>query len=59
MGTTVTAPVDDKKMWRKLMFLSHPDTGGDCEMFVWVRNLQEHVCSQSSSTDEVEQKYYT
>jgi len=34
-------------MWRRLLRHVHPDTGGDAELFVWVRNLQEHVAGDS------------
>jgi hypothetical protein len=40
---TVTAPPTDRGMWRKLLRCVHPDAGGDDALFVWVRNLQEHV----------------
>jgi hypothetical protein len=30
-------------MWRRLLAATHPDKGGDSCLFVWVRNLQEHV----------------
>src|SRR5215204_1345975 len=30
-------------MWRRLIRLVHPDVGGDHDLFIWVRNLQEHV----------------
>lgn len=30
-------------MWRRLLRLAHPDTGGDGDLFVWCRHLQEYV----------------
>jgi hypothetical protein len=30
-------------MWRKLLRLTHPDAGGDHDLFVWARELQERV----------------
>jgi hypothetical protein len=30
-------------MWRKLLAVAHPDQGGSNDLFVWVRELQEHV----------------
>ena len=30
-------------MWRRLLRLTHPDAGGDEELFVWTRHLQELV----------------
>ncbi len=40
--TTTPAPVD-RSMWRRLLMLTHPDRGGDGELFVWTRSLQERV----------------
>jgi hypothetical protein len=44
MGRTPTLPLDDRKMWRKLVALTHPDRGGDHEICVWTQALREHVC---------------
>jgi hypothetical protein len=41
---TPTLPPDDKKMWRKLVALTHPDSGGDHELCIWTQNVREHVC---------------
>jgi hypothetical protein len=41
---TPTLPLDDKKMWRKLVALTHPDSGGDHELCIWAQNVREHVC---------------
>jgi hypothetical protein len=30
-------------MWRRLLRLAHPDGAGEHELFVWVRELHEHV----------------
>lgn len=40
---TPTAAPTDRRYWRRLLRMAHPDAGGDEELFVWVRNLQEHV----------------
>ena len=40
---TLPAPPDDKSMWRKLFARTHPDTGGDHELFLWARELHEIV----------------
>jgi hypothetical protein len=42
---TPTLPPDDKKMWRKLVALTHPDRGGDHELCIWTQNVREHVCN--------------
>lgn len=44
MTRTPTLSVDDKKMWRKLVALTHPDRGGDHELCIWAQNVREHVC---------------
>lgn len=43
MARTATAPPADRSYWRRLIRRCHPDAGGDSDLFVWVRNLQEHV----------------
>ena len=43
---TITAPPTDRRYWRRLLRLTHPDQGGDPDLFVWVRNLQEHVAGE-------------
>jgi hypothetical protein len=42
---TPTLPPDDKNMWRKLVALTHPDRGGDHELYIWTQNVREHVCN--------------
>jgi hypothetical protein len=42
---TLTLPPDDKRMWRKLVALTHPDSGGDHELCIWTQNVREHVCN--------------
>lgn len=46
MSRTATAPLQDKKMWRKLLRVVHPDTHGDAELFVWARELEDRVVNQ-------------
>ena len=43
MVRTLTAPPTDRTYWRKVLRLAHPDSGGDEDLFIWLRNLQEHV----------------
>jgi hypothetical protein len=40
---TVTARPTDRRYWKRLLRCVHPDHGGDAELFVWVRELQQHV----------------
>jgi hypothetical protein len=35
MTHTPTLPPDDRGMWRLLVGRSHPDAGGDHELFIW------------------------
>lgn len=44
MTKTLTAPVDDPKMWRRVLKLTHPDAGGSHETFIWVQAVRESVC---------------
>ncbi len=46
MPRTPTLPPTEPLMWRKLLARTHPDAGGNHELFIWTRNLQEVVCSQ-------------
>lgn len=39
-----TLPLDDKKMWRRLIALTHPDRGGDHEFCIWTQTMREHIC---------------
>lgn len=40
---TATPAPTDRSMWRRLLSRVHPDRGGDGELFVWARELQERV----------------
>lgn len=44
---TLTAAPTDRRYWRKLLRLAHPDGSGDDDLFVWVRELQEHVAGDA------------
>ncbi len=41
-----TRPPDDRAMWRRLLARVHPDAGGDDELFVWAKSLEEVVCGK-------------
>lgn len=45
MSRTPTLPPDDAKMWRKLIARTHPDAGGDHELFIWTGAVKEAICS--------------
>jgi hypothetical protein len=36
-------PPTDRAMWRRLLARAHPDAGGDDELFVWAKSLEELV----------------
>src|SRR5215204_7637360 len=36
-------PPTDRAMWRRLLARVHPDAGGDDELFVWAKSLEELV----------------
>ncbi len=40
---TTTKPPDDPKMWRRLMARTHPDAGGDHELFIWTSTVKDVV----------------
>lgn len=48
---TNTLPLDDNRMWRRLLRLVHPDTHGDDELFVWVNALRDHVDTPAATND--------
>jgi hypothetical protein len=40
---TLTPAPTDRSMWRRLLRVVHPDTGGGHDLFIWTSALQEHV----------------
>lgn len=44
MSTTPTQPPDDPKMWRRLVARTHPDAGGDHELFIWTGAIKAIIC---------------
>jgi hypothetical protein len=40
-------PPWDRRMWRLLLARVHPDAGGQHELFIWARQLKDHVCENS------------
>lgn len=58
----LTAPPDDRSMWRRLVARAHPDTGGSEELFVWANHVRTVLCGgelgpeiprREASTDDV------
>lgn len=45
MTRTPTLSLGDRTMWRKLLARTHPDAGGDHELFIWAGSVREHVCA--------------
>ncbi len=41
---TQTRPLDDPRMWRRLVALAHPDAGGGHELFIWTATVKDAVC---------------
>jgi len=41
---TPTLPLEDKTMWRRLLARTHPDAGGDHELFIWTGTVKGAVC---------------
>ncbi len=44
MPRTQTQPLDDPRMWRRLVALAHPDAGGGHELFIWTATVKDAVC---------------
>lgn len=44
MTRTPTLPPDDPKMWRRLLSRTHPDCGGDHELFIWTGAVRQIIC---------------
>jgi hypothetical protein len=44
MTRTPTLPIDDRGMWRRLAARTHPDAGGDHELFIWAGAVREAIC---------------
>ena len=44
MTRTPTLPHDDHSMWRRLLSRSHPDAGGDHELFIWTVATRDAIC---------------
>lgn len=51
MPRTPTLPPTEPAMWRKLLAKVHPDAGGDHELFIWARNVQERVCGRQEEEE--------
>ncbi len=48
MARTPTLPPDHPGMWRRLVARTHPDAGGDHELFIWTGALRDVVCGDSA-----------
>ncbi len=46
MARTPTLPPDHPGMWRRLVARTHPDAGGDHELFIWTGAVRDLVCGQ-------------
>jgi hypothetical protein len=44
MTRTPTRPPDHRGMWRRLVGRSHPDAGGDHELFIWTMATRDAIC---------------
>ncbi len=44
MPRTVAPPLDDPRLWRRLVARTHPDAGGDHELFIWCGVVRNAVC---------------
>src|SRR5215212_9049248 len=46
MTRTPTLPLEDRSMWRRLVGRSHPDAGGDHELFIWTVATRDAICGE-------------
>jgi hypothetical protein len=44
MTRTPAPPFDDRGMWRCLVGRSHPDAGGEHELFIWTVATRDAIC---------------
>jgi hypothetical protein len=51
MTRTPTLPPDDRGMWRLLVSRSHPDAGGDHELFIWAVATRDAICGGELGED--------
>jgi hypothetical protein len=54
MPRTPTLPTDDATMWRRLLARTHPDGGGDHELFIWATAVKDTVCWSDGEVHRVE-----
>ena len=48
-STTATSATDPR-MWRRLLARTHPDTGGDHELFVWTQSVLREAIKQNQQS---------
>jgi hypothetical protein len=58
MTRTPTLPPTDRGMWRRLIAKTHPDAGGDHELFIWVGSVREFVCNRDAAQPEPEPRVH-
>ena len=51
--STPTLPVTGPRRWRRLFARTHPDAGGDHELFIWTSSVHEHVLKLGPGHAEV------
>ena len=44
MTRTLTLPIDNNSMWRRLVGRAHPDVGGSHELFIWAVATRDSIC---------------
>jgi hypothetical protein len=51
MSRTVAPPPTDRRYWRRILALSHPDHGGDEDLFVWISAVRDYVFGNPVADD--------
>jgi hypothetical protein len=54
MSRTPTLPPTDSGMWRRMIARTHPDAGGDHELFIWAGSVREFVCNGGAAESRPE-----
>jgi hypothetical protein len=51
MTRTLTLPITDRSMWRRLVGRAHPDAGGDHDLFIWTAAMRDVICGGDLRTE--------
>jgi len=58
MTRTQTLPFDDRGMWRRIIRGTHPDAGGDHELFIWAVAMRDAICDGEVGSEVPRREYH-